>query len=269
MQSESPISFKLLMLCFFISICAVVTIYLLYSNDTSSKIVFCDVGKGSAVYLRIDNRYDVLINTGPDKKVLNCLGKHMPFFDRKIETVLLTNQTANNTKGFSYIIERYNIDSLLSTASLSSRILVPKVKTVLSKKNIKPVRLEDETLQIGTAELTTRYISNDYYILFIIHDRAKIALSGHLAARALAKLIKSNIVRQDINNSAIIQIHNFGSNKGLIQYFNTLANNSKYVLSDISRSPFQRAEFSFLELLKAQSRLFYVSQSNGGVVFAF
>ena len=54
--------------------------YFLFQNlDSKTKIVFCDVGQGDATYIRVKNKVDVLIDAGPDKKILNCLGKHMPF----------------------------------------------------------------------------------------------------------------------------------------------------------------------------------------------
>jgi hypothetical protein len=58
--------------------------YFLFQNlESKTKIVFCDVGQGDATYIRVKNKVDVLIDAGPDKKILTCLGKYMPFLGQK------------------------------------------------------------------------------------------------------------------------------------------------------------------------------------------
>jgi competence protein ComEC len=46
------------------------------------KVVFLDVGQGDAVYIEAPNGRQILIDGGPDAKLLSSLGKVMPFADR-------------------------------------------------------------------------------------------------------------------------------------------------------------------------------------------
>lgn len=59
--------------------------------DKSTKIVFCDVGQGDEIYIRVKNKIDIVIDAGPDKRMLDCLGKFMPFYDKKIEIAIISH----------------------------------------------------------------------------------------------------------------------------------------------------------------------------------
>lgn len=77
--------------------------------DGKLHIVFCNVGQGDAVYIRTPSNQDMLIDGGPDDKVLSCLGKNMPFYDRTIDVVLLTHPQKDHLQGLISVVQRYNV----------------------------------------------------------------------------------------------------------------------------------------------------------------
>jgi competence protein ComEC len=78
-------------------------------NDKKLHIVICDVGQGGAVLIRTPNGSDILIDGGPDNSVLNCLGKHMPIWDKTIEIVILTHPHADHLAGLIDVAKRYRV----------------------------------------------------------------------------------------------------------------------------------------------------------------
>ncbi len=80
-----------------------------YIFNTQSVVVFCNVGQGDAAYLRINNKVDVLIDSGPDSRVLDCLGKYMPFYDKTIELAFLSHPHFDHYGGFLSLAGRYHI----------------------------------------------------------------------------------------------------------------------------------------------------------------
>ncbi len=79
------------------------------------KLVFCDVGQGDAILIQIPQDYDILIDGGPDNSVLSCLGENMPFYDRKIESIILTHPDADHSTGLVEVLKRYEIGEVWLT----------------------------------------------------------------------------------------------------------------------------------------------------------
>ena len=77
--------------------------------DGKIHIFFCNVGQGDAAYIRAPSNQDMLIDGGPDTKVLNCLGRHMPFYDRTIDVVMLTHPQKDHLQGLLSVLQRYQV----------------------------------------------------------------------------------------------------------------------------------------------------------------
>lgn len=78
-------------------------------NDKKLRVVICDVGQGDAIFIRTPQGSDILIDGGPDDSVLNCLGKHMPFWDKTLELMILTHPDADHVTGLIDVIKRYKL----------------------------------------------------------------------------------------------------------------------------------------------------------------
>lgn len=82
------------------------------------KIVACDVGQGDAILL-VKGKFQVLIDGGPNRKVLDCLGKYVPFWDRKIEVVILTHPDLDHYGGLEYVFETYQVERFFTNGITS------------------------------------------------------------------------------------------------------------------------------------------------------
>ena len=76
------------------------------------QVIFCDVGQGDATLVQYGN-LQVLVDGGPDAKVLNCLGEHMPYFDRTIELVLASHQDSDHIGGLNSVFANYRVKQLV------------------------------------------------------------------------------------------------------------------------------------------------------------
>ena len=66
--------------------------------DNSLHLIFCDVGQGDAILVK-KGFNQVLIDGGPDERVLGCLSENLPFWDRTLEMVVLTHPQADHLTG--------------------------------------------------------------------------------------------------------------------------------------------------------------------------
>jgi competence protein ComEC len=78
-------------------------------NDKKLHVIICDVGQGDAILIRTPNGSDILIDGGPDNSVLSCLGKHLPFWDKTIEIMILTHPHADHLTGLIDVVKRYRV----------------------------------------------------------------------------------------------------------------------------------------------------------------
>lgn len=79
-----------------------------------TEIVFLSVGQGDAILIR-HGMTEILIDAGVDGKLLlSRLGRHIPFWDRTIETVIATHSDRDHIGGFPSVFRSYRVLSALT-----------------------------------------------------------------------------------------------------------------------------------------------------------
>lgn len=98
-------------------------------------IAFLDVGQGDAIFLETPRGKQLLIDAGPNKKVLSELGKVMPFWDRSIDTVVATHPDSDHIGGMPDVLERYSVDYIFDSAVRSDSSLYDTWQEAIRKEN--------------------------------------------------------------------------------------------------------------------------------------
>ena len=106
-----------------------------------TRVVFLDVGQGDAMLITRGSN-QVLIDGGRSgRTLLAALSRHVPFWDRTIETVIATHPDADHIGGFPELFARYEVDTYLDTGVRSES----KIFALLEKR-----REESDTEMIRT-----------------------------------------------------------------------------------------------------------------------
>lgn len=82
-------------------------------NSPPTLYVF-DVGQGDGILLS-SGGYHIVIDSGPDGKILSVLGNAMPFFDRTIDLLVLSHPHMDHVQSFPEILRRYDVAAVLMT----------------------------------------------------------------------------------------------------------------------------------------------------------
>jgi competence protein ComEC len=90
-----------------------------FIKQPEDKVVFLDVGQGDAILFQSGSK-QVLVDGGPGMDVLRRLGEEMPWFDRRIEVVVLTHPQSDHMEGLLHVIERYDVGMVLLPRVMSS-----------------------------------------------------------------------------------------------------------------------------------------------------
>jgi competence protein ComEC len=81
--------------------------------DGNLHLIACDVGQGDATLIT-KGFNQVLIDGGPpNNQVLTCLGKYMPFWDRKIEMLMVSHPQSDHLGGLLEVVRRYQVQILV------------------------------------------------------------------------------------------------------------------------------------------------------------
>jgi competence protein ComEC len=85
--------------------------------DGRLHVVFLDVGQGDAIFIQTPSGKQVLIDGGPSETVLlSQMGRHMPFWDRTLDVVMLTHPDSDHITGLLGVLERYQVDTVIFRA---------------------------------------------------------------------------------------------------------------------------------------------------------
>jgi len=130
--------------------------------DGKLHIVFCDVGQGDAAYIRFPDGRDMLVDGGPDDKVLGCLGRHMPFWDRHINIVALTHPQKDHMQGLITVLGRYSTDYFVRSDIANSTDGYATLMDVVGRRGIKQKFVTaGEAIAVGSTTLSVLWPSGD------------------------------------------------------------------------------------------------------------
>jgi len=185
---KQGITFKRL-ISFLVVLCSLIWLSVFSFPDSKFHLVFCDVGQGDAILLT-KGLTQVLIDGGPNDKVLQCLANNLPFFDRTLEVVVLTHPEADHLTGLLSVLDKYRVDNFFAGpegnnsavfAELSSKLkaqnsihltssglMLSKVEALKLKRKTQnfPTRIRNpytgETIKIGEITLQTLWPERNF-----------------------------------------------------------------------------------------------------------
>jgi len=78
------------------------------------RVIACDVGQGDAILITKAD-LQILVDGGPGNKVISCLSRYMPFWDRTIEAVVSTHPDADHSTGLVQVFRNYSVTHFVTT----------------------------------------------------------------------------------------------------------------------------------------------------------
>ena len=105
--------------------------------DGKLHIVFCNVGQGDAIYIKTPKGNDILVDGGPDDKVLGCLSSHMPFWDRDLEMVVLSHPQADHLTGLILVASRYSLSYFITSPAGNTTLGYKKLVDLIKNNGVR------------------------------------------------------------------------------------------------------------------------------------
>lgn len=233
------------------------------SGDNKLRIYFYDVGQGDAIYIRTLAGQDVLIDGGPDATILTKLGQDMPFYDRKIELVILTHPHADHVAGLIDVLKRYKVDQILSTGVEYNTATHGKWKDIVQEKNV-PVKTAraGQKIKLGQAGMDILYpvdrltgkkignLNNTSIVSRLVYGKNSALFTGDIEIEAERELLNN----QTYLKSDILKVSHHGSKTSTLEPF-LEAVDPEYAIISVGKNRYGHPHKEVLERLK-EIRLF-------------
>lgn len=139
--------------------------------DSRLHVVFCDVGQGDAAFI-YQRSTQILIDGGPDSSVISCLSNHMPFWDRKVEAIVMTHADEDHFGGLVDVLRRYEVGTFISSPLGKDSAGFKTLQYELEKENtqVKELGFSDR-LVIGSMLFDTLWPSQDWIGTYVNYNK--------------------------------------------------------------------------------------------------
>lgn len=117
----------------------------------ADKVVFLDVGQGDAILLQ-EGAAQVLVDGGPGNTVLQRLAEELPWFDKKLDVIILTHPQRDHMEGLLHVLDRYDVGLVVFPAVTYESQLYQEWLEQVAERNV-PVRFSHAGQALSLREL--------------------------------------------------------------------------------------------------------------------
>lgn len=247
-----------------------------FINSSVTTAVFCDVGQGDGAYIRTKKGIDIVVDAGPDNRMLSCIGKYMPFYDRTIEIAILSHPQRDHMGGFPALFDRYRVRMFLMGSTFTPESTFLNLMRKVQNSNT-PVYFLSSGSKVTVSSDTFLYIlwpekmdslqkktdDNYYSLIFFYEENGKRMLfTGDASKEALQRILLENF---DLSTS-VLKVPHHGSKNGLTRQFLSLANPYLSVISVGKNNSYGHPSKEILDLFQALKKKYRRTDEEGDIV---
>ncbi len=96
--------------------------YAVYTVESRAflTVAFLNIGQGDSIFIEAPNGNQIVIDGGPDGSLLAELGKVMPFYDKSLDMIVVTNPDKDHYAGFIDVMNQYKVGAVLEPGTHSA-----------------------------------------------------------------------------------------------------------------------------------------------------
>ncbi len=114
------------------------------------KFTVLNIGQGDSLFIESPTGIQVVVDGGPDKALMKEIAKVMPWYDRHIDMIVVTNPDLDHYSGFIPLLKKYSVDSVLEPGTKSSTETYALLeKEITSKKIPKFIAQRGQIVDLG------------------------------------------------------------------------------------------------------------------------
>ena len=187
--------------------------------DNKLHVSFLDVGQGDAILIQTPDHQDILVDGGPSAQTISGeLSRHLPFWDRTIELVVLTHPHLDHLTGLLEVLQRYKVKQVLYLETDYKTPPEQEWLNLISEQGIKTTLARaEQMINLGTNETNIEVINptpgssvpamDNGVVLRLSDGAVSFLLTSDISQEAELDLIT---MRADLN-STVLKVSHHGS----------------------------------------------------------
>ncbi|MFH1141431.1 MAG: ComEC/Rec2 family competence protein, partial [Chloroflexota bacterium] len=198
--------------------------------DGKLHVDFLDVGQGDAIFIQTPEGRQILVDGGPDPgRLLEALGKRMPFWDRTLDVIVLTHAHDDHLAGLLEVLRRYRVAVVVDNPCPSDCPLYAAWRSLVDMEEAKVLEAtEGQTIKLGgaiTLEVlnppapplagTSSDVGNNATVVCLRYGGVSFLLTGDLQWEGEASLIDRGAALGD----TVLKVAHHGSASSSSQEF--------------------------------------------------
>jgi competence protein ComEC len=207
--------------------------------DNQLHVSFLDVGQGDAILIQTPNHQDILVDGGPSaQSISQQLSKHLPFWDRTIELVVLTHPHEDHLTGLLEVLQRYKVKQVLYLDTDYNTPDAEEWLNLIQQKHIKStLATAGQEIDLGTKDTTLEVVNptpgstvpamDNGIVLKLSDEKISFLLTSDISADAEHDLITQ---RADVS-CTVLKVAHHGSNDSSTAAFLAVADPKLAVIS--------------------------------------
>ncbi len=175
-------------------------------NVGNLEVNVFDIGQGDSIFIETPNKYQILVDGGPNNKVLEKLGGVMKPWDKTIDLIVLTHPDHDHIAGLIEVLKNYKVDYVVWNGLLKDNGECNEWKEILDSYDIEN-RIVSSKNKIETPKVhfdllypfkkykneEVKDFNDTSIVLRLSYDKNSFLLMGDLSKSKEEKLIEKNI----------------------------------------------------------------------------
>lgn len=245
---------------------------LVLASNRNLIVKVYNIGQGDSIFIRTPDNYKILIDGGPNNKVVDYLNKELGLNDRELDLLVLTHPQADHMYGLIETIKKFNVKKLITSDVKNNTSMYKLWIDTLNNSHLKPqfvfagesITLSDQVkMQIVwpvEAKPRSTDLNDACVVIKLTYGNFDMLLTGDADQRVQP-------YSGNLSHIEVLKVPHHGSKTALNEQFLQELAPDQSVISVGQRNQYGHPAEVLLKLLNSNSNKVFRTDQNGTVTF--